>query len=152
MLIHPGADAQNDVEEAVLGFLGDWGPGPWPHMLDCYDRWLTDDVLWENTGSPPTYGKAGAMEFLTKLHDTLEMEWCTAELRNMASRTSPTGDGIVLTERVDRVFLADGTEAIAIPIMGCFTVRSVDGEAKIARYADYNADSPIKERFPRHRH
>jgi hypothetical protein len=36
--------------------------------------------------------------------------------------------------------------------MGSFTVRSVNGEPKIARYADYNADSPIKERFPRHAH
>jgi limonene-1,2-epoxide hydrolase len=76
------------------------------------------------------------------------MEWCTAELRNLASRKSATGDGIVLTERVDRVFLADGSEAIAIPIMGSFTVR----DGKIARYADYNADSPIRERFPRHAH
>ncbi|WP_019873735.1 limonene-1,2-epoxide hydrolase family protein [Sporichthya polymorpha] len=148
MLIHPGAEPQNDDEKAVVGFLDDWGPGAWPHMLDCYDRWLTDDFLWENTGSPPTYGKAAAMEFLSKLHDTLEMEWCTAELRNLASRKAANGDGIVLTERVDRIFLADGTEAIAIPIMGCFTVR----DGKIARYADYNADSPIKERFPRHRH
>ena len=53
-----------------------------------------------------------------------------------------------MTERVDRVFLSDGTEAIAIPIMGAFTVR----DGKIARYADYNADSPIRERFPAHRH
>lgn len=143
MHIHPGAEPRTDAENAVVGFLDDWGPGAWPHMLECYARWLTDDFLWENTGSPPTHGKAAAMEFLTRLHDTLEMEWCTAELRNIASR----GD-IVLTERVDRVFLADGTEAIAIPIMGSFTLR----DGKIARYADYNADSPIKERFPRHRH
>lgn len=143
MHIHPEAEPRTDAEKAVVGFLDSWGPGAWPHMLDGYDEWLTEDFRWENTGSPPCVGKAAAMEFLTKLHTTLEMEWCTAELRNLASR----GD-IVLTERVDRVFLTDGSEAIAIPIMGCFTVR----HGKIARYADYNADSPIRERFPLHQH
>jgi limonene-1,2-epoxide hydrolase len=143
MHVHPAAQPQTAAENAVVGFLDDWGPGAWPHMLECYDRWLTDDSLWENTGSPPCHGKAAAMAFLAELHETLQMEWCTAELRNMASR----GD-VVLTERVDRVFLADGTEAIAIPIMGCFTVQ----DGRIARYADYNADSPIRERFAAHRH
>ncbi|MGQ0632529.1 MAG: limonene-1,2-epoxide hydrolase family protein [Sporichthyaceae bacterium] len=148
MLIHPGAEPRSDAEQVVVAFLDDWGPGPWPHMLECYDRWLTEDCLWENTGSPPTHGKAAAMEFLTRLHGTLEMEYCTAELRNLASRPRTGGEVVVLTERVDRVFLANGTEAIAIPIMGSFTVR----DGKVSRYADYNADSPIRERFHRHRH
>lgn len=143
MRISENAQPQNDAEQVVVNFLDAWGPGAWPHMLHSYDKWMTDDVSWENTGSSPTKGKQAAMDFLTKLHGTLEMEYCTAELHNMASRGN-----IVLTERTDRVFLADGTEAIAIPIMGTFEVR----DGKIARYADYNADSPIKERFPRHRH
>lgn len=143
MNIHPGAEPQTDAEKTVVGFLDDWGPGAWPHMRECYDRWMTDDVSWENTGSPATVGKAAAMEFLTTLHDTLEMEYCTAELRSLASR----GD-VVLTERVDRVHGADGTVLIEIPIMGTFLVE----DGKIARYADYNADSPIKKRFPRHSH
>jgi limonene-1,2-epoxide hydrolase len=137
----PATEPQNDAERVVVGFLDDWGPGAWPHMLDCYDRWMTDDVSWENTGSPPTKGKAEAMKFLSVLHDTLEMEYCTAELHNVSSRGN-----VVLTERTDRVHLADGTVAIEIPIMGTFEVR----DGKIARYADYNADSPIKQRFPRH--
>lgn len=143
MKIHPGAEPQNDAEKAVIGFLDDWGPGAWPHMRDCYDRWMTDDVSWENTGSPATVGKVAAMDFLTTLHDTLDMEYCTAELRSLASRGE-----VVLTERIDRVHDADGNTLIEIPIMGTFLVR----DGKIARYADYNADSPIKERFPRHRH
>lgn len=143
MHIHPGAEPQTDAEKAVVAFLDGWGPGAWPHMRDCYDQWMTDDVSWENTGSPPTKGKQAAMEFLTKLNDTLEMDYCTAELRNISSRGN-----IVLTERIDRVHLADGTVAIEIPIMGSFTVEN----GKIARYADYNADSPIKNRFPRHEH
>ncbi|MDO3402765.1 limonene-1,2-epoxide hydrolase family protein [Mycolicibacterium neoaurum] len=143
MNIHPGAEPKTDAEKAVVGFLDAWGPGAWPHMRDCCDQWMTDDISWENTGSPATKGKAAAVEFLTTLHDTLDMEYCTAELRNIASN----GD-IVLTERVDRVHAVDGTVLIEIPIMGAFTV--VDG--RIARYADYNADFPIKERFPRHRH
>jgi limonene-1,2-epoxide hydrolase len=141
MKIHPNAEPQTDAERVVIGFLDDWGPGPWPHMLECYERWIADDFLWENTGSPPTKGKKAALEFLTKMHGTLEMEYCTAELRSLASR----GD-VVLTERIDRVHLIDGSVAIEIPIMGTFEVR----DGKIARYADYNADSPIKKRFPKH--
>lgn len=132
---------RTDAERVVTGFLEAWGPGAWPHMLKSYDDWMTDDVSWENTGSPACTGKAQAMAFLSQLHDTLEMEYCTAEVHNIASR----GD-VVLTERTDRVHLADGSVAIAIPIMGTFVVR----DGKIARYADYNADSPIRERFPRH--
>ncbi|MGQ4615527.1 limonene-1,2-epoxide hydrolase family protein [Nocardia sp. R7R-8] len=143
MHIHPGAEPRTDAEKAVVGFLDDWGPGAWPHMRDCYDRWMTDNVSWENTGSPATKGKQEAMTFLTTLHDTLEMAYCTAELLNIASRGN-----IVLTERVDRVHGADGSVLIEIPIMGTFVVE----DGRIARYADYNADSPIKERFPRHRH
>lgn len=143
MNIHDGADPQTEAEKVVVGFLDAWGPGAWPHMLKCYDEWMTDDVSWENTGSPPTKGKAAAMEFLTKLHSTLEMEYCTAELLSLASRGN-----VVLTERIDRVHLADDTVAIEIPIMGTFEVR----DGKIARYADYNADSPIKKRFPNHKH
>lgn len=141
MEIDSAAEPQNDAERVVAGFLGDWGPGAWPHMLESYDRWMTDDVSWENTGSPACKGKAESMNFLSALHDTLSMEYCTAELHNMSSRGN-----IVLTERTDRVHLSDGSVAIEIPIMGTFEVR----DGKIARYADYNADSPIKKRFPRH--
>ncbi|MBD0859778.1 nuclear transport factor 2 family protein [Gordonia sp. zg691] len=142
MNVHPGAEPQNEAEKVVIGFLDAWGPGAWPHMLECYDQWMTDDVSWENTGSPATVGKEAAKAFLDRLHETLEMEYCTAEVLNIASR----GD-IVLTERIDRVHLADDSVAIEIPIMGTFVVR----DGKIARYADYNADSPVRERFPLHR-
>ena len=142
MEISSQAQPETDAERVVVGFLDGWGPGAWPHMLECYDRWMADDVSWENTGSPPTKGKQAAMDFLTKMHTTLEMEYCTARLHNMASRGN-----IVLTERTDYVHLSDGTVAIEIPIMGTFEIR----DGKIARYADYNADSPIRERFPLHR-
>jgi limonene-1,2-epoxide hydrolase len=90
----------------------------------------------------PTKGKEAAMKFLTKLNTTLDMDYCTAELHNIASR----GD-VVLTERTDRIHPADGSVLIAIPIMGAFLVR----DGKIPRYADYSADSPVRERFPEHR-
>jgi limonene-1,2-epoxide hydrolase len=135
------AQPQTDSERVVVSFLDAWGPGSWPHMLASFDTWMADDVVWENTGSPPCHGKAAAMEFLSQMHGTLEMEYCTAEIHNMASR----GD-IVLTERTDYVHLADDSVAIEIPIMGTFEVR----DGRIVRYADYNADSPIRERFPRH--
>lgn len=143
MKIHLGAEPETEAEKVVVGFLDAWGPGTWPHMRDCYDNWMTDDISWENTGSPATHGKSAAIEFLTTLHSTLDMEYCTAELLTIASR----GD-VVLTERIDRIHLSDGTVAIEIPIMGSFVVR----DGKIARYADYNADSPIRQRFPRHSH
>ncbi|MFD7008521.1 limonene-1,2-epoxide hydrolase family protein [Rhodococcus jostii] len=83
------------------------------------------------------------MNFLITLHDTLEMEYCTAELRTLASRGS-----VVLTERVDRVHGADGATLIEIPIMGTFVVE----DGRISRYACCNTDSPIQARFPRHQH
>jgi limonene-1,2-epoxide hydrolase len=70
-------------------------------------------------------------------------EWLTEDFR-----WENTGSPPCVGKAAAMVFLTDGTEAIAIPIMGCFTVR----DRKIARYADYNADSPIRERFPLHQH
>jgi limonene-1,2-epoxide hydrolase len=139
--ISPQAQPQNEQEQVVVGFLDAWGPGAWPHMLDSYDKWMTDDVSWESSGRPPVTGKQAAMDYLAKLHDTLDMEYCTAEMHAMATRGP-----FVLTERTDWIHRGDGTASIEIPIMGIFEVR----DGKIARYADYHADSPIKERFPRH--
>lgn len=135
------AAPQNDVEQVVVSFIDSFGPCTFAEMLEGYDTWLTDDVLWENTGSPACKGLAAAKDFMVRLHETLGMEYCTATIHNMASRGN-----IVLTERTDRVHFADGTVAIAIPIMGTFEVR----DGKIARYSDYSADGPVKARFPGH--
>ena len=141
MEISKNAEPQNEAERVVVGFLDSFGPGSFEDFVAGYEKWMTDDVIWENTGSPPCHGKEEAIAFLRKLHDTLEMEYCTVVLHNMASRGN-----IVLTERTDRVHRADGSISIEIPIMGTFEVR----DGKIARYADYSADSPVKARFPRH--
>jgi len=141
MKIADNAKPQNDAEQTVVDFIASFGPCSFAEMLAGYDKWMTDDVSWENTGSPPCKGKKAAMDFLVRLHETMGMEYCTVVIHNMASRGN-----IVLTERTDSVHLADGSVAIAIPIMGTFEVR----DGKIARYADYSADGPVKERFPQH--
>jgi limonene-1,2-epoxide hydrolase len=52
MTIHPGAEPQTDAEKALVGFLDDWEVA-WPQMRDSYDRWITEDFSWENSGSAP---------------------------------------------------------------------------------------------------
>ncbi len=132
------AEPQTDAERIVTSFLHSMGP-TWEEFLEGYDRWLTDDALWENTGFPAIEGKDNCIGFLHKLREVTGMDYCTIELHNISSR----GD-VVLTERTDRMHREDGSLIAEFAIMGAFEV----SDGKVARYSDYYADSEIKSLVP----
>jgi limonene-1,2-epoxide hydrolase len=123
----PRPEPANDNEKLVVAFLDGWGP-TYDVFRNAYDTYLTDDVLWENTGFPTVAGKQEAMAFLDQLRRIWGMEYCSYQLLAIASR----GDK-VLTERIDKVHGADGSVKMTFKIMGAFDIR----DGKIARYSDH---------------
>jgi limonene-1,2-epoxide hydrolase len=65
---------------------------------------------------------------LDDLHARTGMQYCTIEVLNLAS----VGD-VVLTERVDSMYRADGTKIMEFRLMGAIELR----DGLIARYTDY---------------
>jgi limonene-1,2-epoxide hydrolase len=71
---------------------------------------------------------------LDDLHARTGMTHCTIEVLNIAS----VGD-VVLTERVDSMYRADGTKIMEFRLMGALELR----DGLIVRYTDYLDTAPI---------
>jgi limonene-1,2-epoxide hydrolase len=89
---------------------------------------MAEDVVWETVGLPAHRGRNRCLAYLDDLHARTGMTYCTIEVLNLAS----VGD-VVLTERVDSMYRADGTKIMEFRLMGALEL--LDG--LIVRYTDY---------------
>ena len=92
--------------------------------LDAAERFLSDDVVYQNVPLPAHRGKDAvirALRSFTKFGDRFE-----ARIRNIAER-----DGVVLTERIDVLGTKDA--AIELWVCGTFEIRG----GKIVLWRDY---------------
>jgi limonene-1,2-epoxide hydrolase len=89
---------------------------------------MADEVVWETVGLPAHRGKDACLAYLDELHARTGMTYCTIEVVNIAS----VGD-VVLTERVDTMYRADGTEIMEFRLMGAIELCN----GLIVRYTDY---------------
>ncbi|HET9728322.1 MAG TPA: limonene-1,2-epoxide hydrolase family protein [Acidimicrobiia bacterium] len=107
--------------DLVREFCDAWGKGATPAELAAY---FTDDAVYHNIPVAPVTGRAA-------IQSTIEM--FTGGVERIEFRTTHiVADGpVVLTERVDVFFLANGT--VELPVMGTF---EVVGD-KIAAWRDY---------------
>jgi len=131
----PSVLPETENEKLVVAFLDEWGP-TYDVFRNAYDKYMTDDVLWENTGFPTVAGKREAMGFLDQLRTIWGMEYCSYQLLGIASR----GDK-VFTERIDKVHGPDGEVKMTFKIMGSFDIR--DGE--ISRYSDHFDSGVVRD-------
>lgn len=107
----------------VREFLTAMGPTP-AEVRAAVDRFLTDDCVWENPGSPVCRGKAQILALLPADFARLEVRF-----RRVAATS-----GTVLAERVDSLLRSDGTFiARHLKVMGAFDFR---GE-RISAWRDY---------------
>jgi limonene-1,2-epoxide hydrolase len=93
-----------------------------------YRKRMADDVVWESVGLPRHEGKDACVAYLDDLHARTGMEYCTVEMLHVAA----AGD-VVLSERIDTMRRADGSEIMSFRIMGAIELR----DGKITRYSDY---------------
>jgi limonene-1,2-epoxide hydrolase len=114
-------------EQFVRDFFAAMGP-TLDNFKDNYRERMADDVVWETVGLPAHRGKDACLAYLDELHARTGMTYCTIEVLNIAS----VGD-VVLTERLDTMYRADGTEIMEFRLMGAIELR----DGLIVRYSDY---------------
>jgi limonene-1,2-epoxide hydrolase len=122
-----------DNEQFVRDFFAAMGPTLEDFKRNYRER-MAEDVVWETVGLPAHRGREACLAYLDDLHARTGMTYCTIELLNIAS----VGD-VVLTERVDSMYRADGTKIMEFRLMGA--IELLDG--LIVRYADYLDSAPI---------
>jgi limonene-1,2-epoxide hydrolase len=122
-----------DNEQFVRDFFAAMGPTLEDFKRDYRDR-MAGDVVWETVGLPAHRGRDACLAYLDDLHARTGMTHCTIEVLNIAS----VGD-VVLTERVDSMYRADGTKIMEFRLMGALEL--CDG--LIVRYTDYLDTAPI---------
>ena len=102
-----------DGEHLVRAFLSAMGPTP-AAVRSAVDRYLTEDCVWENPGSPVCVGKRQILDLMPA--DFAQLEY---RFRHVA-----TAGDTVLVERVENMLRTDGTPiARNLKVMAAFEVR-----------------------------
>jgi limonene-1,2-epoxide hydrolase len=125
-------------EQFVRDFFAAMGP-----TLEDFKRnyrvRMAEDVVWETVGLPAHRGRDACVAYLDDLHVRTGMEYCAIEVRHIA-----TAGDVVLTERVDTMYRADGTKIMEFRLMGAIELR----DGLIVRYTDYLDTAPIAAGLP----
>jgi limonene-1,2-epoxide hydrolase len=123
----------SDNELLVRDFFEAMGPTLEDFKRNYAER-MTEDVVWESVGRPVHRGREECIAHLDDLHARTGMEYCTIEILHLAS----DGD-VVLSERVDTMHRADGSEIMTFRLAGAIEIR----DGRIARYTDYLDTAPL---------
>jgi limonene-1,2-epoxide hydrolase len=115
------------AEAIVRDFIDSW-MNPLPDVIAAYEKYMTDEAVWENVGFPATRGKAAILSKLRMTKEVFGDYHVGVEILNMASN-----DDVVFTQRIDTGFDSDGNALLSEPCAGVFTV--VDG--RITHWIDY---------------
>jgi limonene-1,2-epoxide hydrolase len=125
-------------EQFVRDFFAAMGP-----TLEDFKRnyrvRMAEDVAWETVGLPAHRGRDACVAYLDDLHARTGMEYCTIDVRHIA-----TAGDVVLTERVDTMYRADGAKIMEFRLMGAIELR----DGLIVRYTDYLDTAPIAADLP----
>ena len=96
-------------------------------LHQSFDRYFSDDTIWENVGLSKTQGIAEAKHVL----ETAEK--MGVETINIETLYQTSDENLVFNERVDHLMDKDGKEMIALRVMGIFEVEN----GKIVKWRDY---------------
>lgn len=97
-------------------------------MYDTVRAYFTPETVWENVGLATTTGIEEAIGLIKQFEQTIGIASIKIEMLAIAA------DGNrVLTERIDRMLRADGSEIWAPRVMGIF---EIEGD-KIVAWRDY---------------
>jgi limonene-1,2-epoxide hydrolase len=119
------APVTNEAEKVVRGFFDSWEKDG---FIPAFEKYLHDDVLYQNLGFDDVRGKEAAIGVVKYYLSVSDMPFGWVEYLGIAS----VGN-LVLTERIDHLFDEGKTKKHATKIMGAFEVK----DGKISRYSDY---------------
>lgn len=111
----------------VLAFFAEWRLAK-ADMVAAMRRRFTPETVWENVGVATTVGFDEAMRFL----DGFDARYPFDRAEVVVHHAAQTGD-VVLTERTDIFYDADGVAILSIRLMGVF---HMDGP-RIVAWRDY---------------
>jgi limonene-1,2-epoxide hydrolase len=112
--------------DEVLAFFREWATTP--EMVASFRARFTPQTVWENIGAARTVGAEEAVALLDALNDKAGITEGEVVVHHIAA-----AGPIVLTERTDIFYRADGGLAVSIRVMGAF---EMDGP-KILGWRDY---------------
>jgi limonene-1,2-epoxide hydrolase len=97
-------------------------------MAKAFHDYFTPDAIWENVGLMTTKGPEEAIALMAQFESQLGCVTMVVDNLAIAAQGNK-----VLTERVDHLLKADGSEAMAARVMGIFEVEN----GKITAWRDY---------------
>jgi limonene-1,2-epoxide hydrolase len=123
---------RSPAEAVVRAFCDAWER----RDLESVLGWLAEDVAYQNVPQPVMQGRGQARRFIGPIiRETHAIEFV---LLNVVASEEV---GLVLTERLDRLYYAGGL--IEIPLMGVFVVR----EGQIVQWRDYADSATVARGF-----
>jgi len=115
--------------EIIRDFMDQWADGLDATYQSIRDN-FTHETVYENVGYPATVGIEDAVAFARNVFRILGVEREEVDMDTLV--IVEDGDR-VLSERIDRLFLPDGSELMAVSIMAMFEMR----DGKIAAWREY---------------
>lgn len=130
-----GTSMTTDPEQLVRDFFAAMGP-TLEDFKRNYGSRLAEDAVWESVGLPSHHGREACIAYLDDLHERTGLAYCRVDMLHLA-----TAGDVVLTERIDTMYRADGSEIMAFRLMGAIEVR----DGCIVRYTDYFDTFPVRQ-------
>lgn len=109
--------------EIVEAFIAGCGESK-AAMVEAYRRYFTATTIWDNVGMAKTTGPDEAIGLMDAFEANMGMATFHVEMLAIAAQGNK-----VLTERVDILRRADGSDAMTLHVMGIF---EVEGDKIIA--------------------
>lgn len=125
--------------ETVTAFFAEWDKSS-DAIRAAFRRYFMEATVWENVGVSTTTGVDEALALM----DSFETGFGLATMRIDMLQIAAAGN-VVLTERIDRIIGADGTESLAIRLMGVLEVE----DGKIINWRDYFDTAALAAPAPR---
>lgn len=124
--------------ETVEAFIARWGKSV-DDFRSAIRDWFTPETVWDNVGIARTTGIDEALAFFERFAAQAGFVSFDVEMINIAA-----AGNVVLTERVDRAVLPDGSVrgGPGLRVMGAF---EVDGP-KIVAWRDYLDTAPFQRK------
>jgi limonene-1,2-epoxide hydrolase len=119
-------EPQGDAEKVVHALIDGWTD--LASQRRVFEAYLAPDLEWWNGGWPTIRGRDTAIALLEMFATMIEMAESRIEVKHVASRGN-----VVFTERVDRLYRADGSLISEPPIVGIFEVE----DGMVRRWREY---------------
>jgi limonene-1,2-epoxide hydrolase len=113
--------------EIVEAFIAGCGESK-DAMVEAYRRYFTPTTIWDNVGMAKTTGPEEAIALMDAFEANMGMATFHVEMLSIAAQGNK-----VLTERIDILRKADGSDAMTLHVMGIFEVEG----GKITAWRDY---------------